>query len=219
MDGILFSARSAARRISVAPVRDRRGLDRIHRLVHDAYVRSNYISPQPRGRLIYCPHLDSIPETTVLVAEGGGAILGTSTLTLDGPAGFHCEHEYPEAVAAIRRENRPLASLWRLALEAPAGDRVATLLALIRANQRLIRARGVQTCLFALVAHFEPLYRRLLNARRVAAKPPGHGCVSAPLAMFRCETVLMRWDAERCPMRWLSCPSTPMERISHVCPV
>ena len=205
--------RRTAERIVVTLVRDRHKLDRIHRLVHDAYVDSGYISPQPRGRLIYCPHLDLIPETTVFVAESAGQIVGTSTLTLDGPAGFHLDDEYPDEVAAVRREVRSLACSWRFALKAPTSQRVRVFLRLIRANQQFLHAVRVQTCLFTLVAHFEPLYRRLFNAHLIASKPLGHACTSKKLSMFGCRTVLMRWDAERCPRRWLfNATNSPKEK-------
>ena len=83
-DTIGSQARSAvgnAGALQIRPIRDDCELDEIHRLVHDAYLDAGLIRPQPGGRLIYYPHLDGIPETTVLVAELNGVIVGTSTLT------------------------------------------------------------------------------------------------------------------------------------------
>ena len=211
--------RRTAERVVVTPVRDRCELDRVYRLVHDAYLEAGYISPQPGRRLIYCPHLDLAPETTAFVAKAGGEIVGTSTVTLDGPAGLHLDDEYPDEVAAVRREVRSLASSWRLALKASAPERVYVLLGLIRANQQLLYANGVQTCLFTLVPHFEPLYRRLFNARLIASKPLGHACTSEQLLMFQCPTVLMRWDAESCPRRWFSNGTDSTERSKHGGPI
>ena len=138
------------------------------------------------------------------MAEAGGEIVGTSTLTRDGPTGFHLDDEYPVEMAAIRRDGRSLASSWRWASKAAAADRVRVILALFRAVQQCLCASGVQTCLFTLVPHFEPVYRRLLNARLVASTPAHQACISEQLSMFRCRTVLMRWDVDRCPHRWFS---------------
>jgi hypothetical protein len=196
--------RREADRVVIKPVRDRRQLDHVYQLVHDAYLESGYIAPQRGGRLIYCPHLDLVPETTVLMAEADGDLVGTCTLTLDGPTGFHLDDEYPGAADAIRHEARSLASSWRWASKAPAPDRTAVFLGFIRAIQQLLCANAIETCLFTLVPHFEPAYRRLLNARRVASAPLRDACASEMLSMFRCRTVLMRWDVDRCPHRWFS---------------
>ena len=177
-------------------------LDDVHRLVHDAYVRSGYIEPRPGGRLLYCSRLEAAPETTVFAVYSAGRIVGPSTVTLDGPEGFHLDGEYPREVVRVRGEGRKLAASWRLAVTAPGTSRMRILLALVRANQDLFHREGVETCLFTLVPHLGAVYRRILLARRVAFAPPGRGCESESLEMFRCSTVLMRWDRESCPTRW-----------------
>lgn len=194
---------SEAGGLVVRPMRDPQELDTVHRLVHDVYVAAGYVDPQPGGRLVYCPRLDLAPETTVFLALSRGKAVGSASLTLDGPAGFHLDEEYPREAAAIRRERRALASAWRLALRAPEGDRLGALMKLVLAIRETLFSRRVETCLFTLAPGFEPAYRRLFGARRVAASPPDHGCASAALSMFRIPTVLMRWDLERCPDRWL----------------
>jgi hypothetical protein len=207
--------RRSADRVVVRPMRDRRELDHVQRLVHDVYLEAGYISPQPGGRLVYCPHLDAVPETTAFVAQAGGEIVGTCSLTLDGPAGFHLDDEYPDAVGAVRREVRSLASSWRWASKAPANDRIGVYLGLLRAIQAVLRANAVETCLFTLVPQFAEVYRHLLNARPVAST----ACTSEKLSMFRCRTVLMRWDVERCPLRWISHLAGPVEAREHGRPV
>ena len=53
---------------SIRPMYTELELDQIYKLTHDAYVERGYCEPQPGGKLIHYPHLDHIPETTILVA-------------------------------------------------------------------------------------------------------------------------------------------------------
>jgi hypothetical protein len=204
-----------ADRVIVRPTRNRLELDHVQRLVHDVYLEAGYISPQPEGRLVYCPHLDVAPETTTFVAQADSEIVGTCSLTLDGPAGFHLDDEYPDAVHAVRREVRSLASSWRWASKAPPTDRIGVYLGLLRAIQSVLHANAVETCLFTLVPQFAQVYRHLLNARLLASTPPLRACASEKLSMFHCGTVLMRWDLERCPPRWASHVAGSMEAREH----
>jgi hypothetical protein len=208
-----------ADRVVVRPAHDPRDLDHVRRLVHDVYLQAGYITPQPGGRLVYCPHLDAAAETTAFVAEAGGEIVGTCSLTLDGPAGFHLDDEYPDALRAVRREVRSIASSWRWASKAPATERIVVYLGLLRAIQAVLQANAVETCLFTLVPKFASVYRHLLNARLLASTPPLHSCGSGKLSMFRCGTVLMRWDAARCPPRWFSRFTGSLEARDHGHPV
>ncbi len=194
---------SEPRGLVVRALRNHAELDIVHRLVHDVYVAAGYVAPQPGARLIYCPRLDLAPETTVFLALIGGRAFGTVSLTLDGPAGFHLDEEYPREAAAIRRERRSLASAWRLAVRPPEGARLGVLMKLLSAIREPVLAGSVETCLFTVVPGFELAYCRLFGARRVAASSLDRGCASAALSMFRIPTVLMRWDVERCPERWL----------------
>jgi hypothetical protein len=206
-------------RVVVRPAHDPSELDHVRRLVHDVYLEAGYIAPQPGGRLVYCPHLDAADETTTFVAEAGGEIVGTCSLTLDGPAGFHLDDEYPDALRAVRREVRSLASSWRWASKASATERIIVYLGLLRAIQGVLQADAVETCLFTLVPQFASVYRHLLNARLVASTPPLRGCTSEKLSMFRCGTVLMRWDAARCPPRWFSRFTGSLKARGHGRPV
>ena len=120
--------------LQIRPIRDDCELDEIRRLVHDAYLDAGLIRSQPGGRLIYCPHLDGIPETTVLVAELNGVMVGTSTLTCDGPKGLHLDEEYPAELHRVRGEHRRLASSWRLAVRWESRMHRSIFLHLLRAN-------------------------------------------------------------------------------------
>ena len=95
-------------------------MDEVYKLTHDQYVKEGYIAPQPDGRLRHYPHLDGIPETTVLIAVDEGRVVGTNTLTLDGPAGLHVESDSAfKTIASFYRiaaaaSGTKLACSWRI---------------------------------------------------------------------------------------------------------
>ena len=185
--------------LQIRPIRGDCELDETRRLVHDAYLASGLIGPQPGGRLIYYPHLDGIPETTILVAELNGVIVGTSTVTCDGPAGLHLDEEYPAELHRIRGEHRRLASSWRLAVRWDSRMYRSIFLHLLRANVGCMKERGVETCLATVLPRIVPLYRRMLGLRVVGPATSGQVCEADSLSMFRCQTVLMRGDLENLP--------------------
>jgi hypothetical protein len=63
-------------------------------------------------------------SAVTLIAETGGAAVGTMTLGLDGPGGLLAEECYPEKVSAVRSEGRRVCELGRLALTERADTRM-----------------------------------------------------------------------------------------------
>jgi len=186
--------------LRVLPARDARDLDCVYCLTHDAYLAKGYCLPQPQGRLIHYPHLDGIPETTVLIAILNGGIAGTNSLTLDGPCGLHVDHDFKPECDAIRAEGRRLAASWRIATSASLRSETRVVLALIQETVRQALLAGVETCVFTFNPRHERIYKRLLNMQTVAARLESvAGLANAP-------AVFMRLDMERIPERWLDTP-------------
>ena len=101
--------------IEIRPIRGAEELDSVYRLTHDSFLERGYCQPQPDGPLIHYPHLDNIPETTVLVAVVQGEIMGTLSFTLDGPRGFHLDGDFKTECGRIRAEGKA----WRLSGASP----------------------------------------------------------------------------------------------------
>ena len=89
-----------------------------------------------------------------------------------------------------------LAAVWRI-VTCPRcrGDR-RVVMALIRETVKRVVGAGIETCVFTFNPRHEAVYMRLLNMVSVARKEAIAGLANAP-------AVLMRWDLERCPPRWL----------------
>ncbi|MFH1022279.1 MAG: hypothetical protein V1809_02710 [Planctomycetota bacterium] len=178
--------------IVIRPVRNDREMDDVCRLTHDAYVERGYCVPQPTGRLIHHPRHDGIPETTVLIAERNRSIVGTNSLTLDGPKGLPVDTDFGTECDAIRATGRRLASSWRIATRKDCRDEQKIVMGLIRETLRLGTLYGVQTCVFTFNPRHERIYERLLNMKTVARNEGTAGLENAP-------AVFMRLDVETLP--------------------
>ncbi len=89
-------------------------LGAVHRLTYDAYLAEGLCQASPDGRLLHYPHLDDIAETTVLVATVGPRLVGTVSITVDGPAGLHVDDDFPNVMRRVRAPGRRLAAAWRI---------------------------------------------------------------------------------------------------------
>lgn len=179
----------------VRPIQNARELDEVHRLTHDAYLERGYCTPQPNGRLAHYPHLDVIPETTVLVAVQNGEIVGTNSWTMDGPNGLHVDSDFKPECDAIRREGRRVASAWRIATRSICRGERTVVMEMIRQTIRGCLVAGASTCVFTFNPRHERIYQRLLNMETVARSTGTKGLTEAP-------AVFMRLDKENIPARW-----------------
>jgi len=153
-----------------------------------------YCKPQPDSRLNHYPHLDDIPETTVLIAISEGRIIGTNSLTMDGEHGLPVDADYKWQTDKIREEGRKLAASWRI-VTGVHGRKVV--LGLVACTVDIGVQLGVQTCLFAVHPHHKRIYERILNMEALDSHQRSmEGLSHAP-------SVLMRWDIEKCPDKWL----------------
>lgn len=185
--------------VEISVARTPEEMEAVYRMTHDAYVEMGFIRPRPGGKLVHYPHLDFIPETTVLLARLDGRIVGTNSLTLDGPVGLHVDEDFKAETDRIRAEGRALAASYRINTCPEVRLRNAIVLGLIRETVRRALACGVETCLFIFHKRHERVYRRLLNMRTVAERPE-IACVEHFPAVF------MRCDFEALPIAFLDMP-------------
>jgi hypothetical protein len=174
-------------RLHVRPIRNKQELDEVHRITHDTFVDEGYVTPRPDGRLRHYPHLDDAQETTVFVAVVRGAIAGTISYTLDGPAGLHVDGDFPEEVRRVRAEGRRLAASWRIAVRRDVRrDRRVVLGLIEQALESAVRV-GVETVLCTFNPRHERTYARLLRFERVALSAETRGLANAPAVLMRLE--------------------------------
>jgi hypothetical protein len=174
-------------------------MEQVYRLTHDMYVEAGYCKPQPNGLLRHYPHLDDIPQTIVFVAEQDGKIVGTNSLTFDGPAKLHVDEDFPEEVEKIRRicnmTGRKLAASWRLATHPKARNSLRVVLELINATMTEGSNRHMNLLLFTFNPKHEGFYEKLLGLKTIATSERCEA-VSAP-------GVLMKGDARYMVNKWV----------------
>lgn len=154
----------------IRPITDNQELDKVYGLTHTSWVESGLVLPQPNGRIIHHPHLDASKDTTILVAIEDGIIVGTNSITIDGPSGLHVDHGFKDETDVIRAEGNRLASSWRVATLPEYRSRSSLFKALVKATVRLAIEKDVDTCLFLFPPKHESIYQRLINAKTVCNK-------------------------------------------------
>ncbi len=179
--------REEAPEVEVRPVANSWDLMDVYHLTHDVYVERGYSEPQPDGRLIHFPHLDSVPETTIFVARENDDTVGTISLTLDGPAGLPADKDFQAECARIRRVGRVLAAVWRLVTTSSCSSERKVVMALMRAALVRVFELGVQTWVCTLDPRHERVYRQLLDMKLVARRSNIQVFSNAPAAFMRCD--------------------------------
>jgi hypothetical protein len=182
----------------IRPARGRDELDAVHRITHDSIVAAGYMPASADRRLDSYPTLDASPLTTVLVAVRDGTIIGTNSLTADGPLGLHTDLYFPEETNAVRREGRRLVSSFRIATAPVIQDHHGYALILDLVKWTLVvatKAYAFDTVLCTFNPKHEPVYRRMLAATTLARQ------AQVPHGNVRAGAVLMRIDADRLPAK------------------
>ncbi len=143
----------------------------IGKLVYDTLVESEHISSRNNKFIDLYPHLNKIPETTVLIAELKGKIIGTNSMTVDNPSGLHTDKFFkPETDLIRKKEKNILGSSWRLATEHKYRKNIRLFLDLIQNSFYLAKEMHIETCLFVFDKRHEEFYKKLLDAETIAQK-------------------------------------------------
>lgn len=176
-----------AKRIVTRPVAGTQELDEVHRLTYEAYAIKGYCRPQADGRLRHYPWLDGIEQTTVLVAVREEQLVGSVSLTVDGPYGLHADEDFQDECDRIRAEGRTLGAMWRIVVAENIHSGVDVLLDLVKEGFRHATDLGVQTCVCTLNPCHRKSYERIWGLKAVAAKSTSSGLTNAPAVLMRGE--------------------------------
>ena len=174
-------------------------LEDVWRLTHDVYVSEGYAAPQPDGMLRHYPHLDLVPETTVLLAEDeDGRLLGSNSYTVDGPAGLQPDDDFKDVIDVLREDCRArglrLGCSWRIVTQPDCRDGLAVVMKLISAT--LDAGKQVaDVVLYTFNPRHVGFYGRMLGLQAIAGPRDGHSVKSAP-------AILMRGDMSEMIARW-----------------
>jgi len=175
--------------VEIRPIHNAQELETVYRMTHDAYVDMGFVEPRADGRLVHYPHLDALLETTVLVALIDGRIVGTNSLTIDGPGGLHVDEDFKPAADAIRAAGIRLASSYRINTLKEFRHRRDVVMGLIRETARILIEAGSETSLYIFHKRHEGIYRRLLNMETIAELQEIHCVNNFPAVLMRCDHV------------------------------
>jgi len=116
--------------------------------------------------------LDGIPETTVFLAERNGELVGSNSLTIDGPRQLHVDEDFPDQVKRIRLWSRSvglrLGASWRIVTQPKIHGQTAVILRLIDATVRRGAELGLHVTLYSFNPKHERFYKRFLGLTTVA---------------------------------------------------
>lgn len=186
-----------AETVIIRPVANDAEMKMVHRLTHDCYVSKGYAPPQPNGQLNHYPEFDRLAQTTVFVAIQHGEVVGSISMTVDGPEGLTVDGDFKDDCDVMRHAGRKLATAWRLVMKHSMNPSRRILMALIKETAGLATRKGADTWLFTVNPRHESVYHRLLKMYTVSRKEGTHGLANAP-------AVLLRADIEHLPGVWRS---------------
>ncbi len=157
---------------TISVLEDYSRLDEIYRLAHDTFVDSNIIDPNEDGKFITCPHLDTISNTIILIAEQDNKIIGTISVTMDGPSGLHTDKWFKKETDEIRKNVAGnLASSWRIAtLLNYRGSRLLVLDLILRSFE-VVLENECDVCLFTFLNKHIRVYQRIIKAEIIKKMP------------------------------------------------
>ncbi len=149
--------------INIRKATTRTEFDEVYKLTYRVYAQEGYCVLLPNEKLQHYPHLDEIPETTVLIISEKSLIIGTNSITLDGPNGLHVDKDFRQEMIIIRKQcsqnNKKLASSWRIVTD-PLYRNQWTLI-------KLLIGETFKTCIDLniglLVCDFHPKHERFYN--------------------------------------------------------
>ena len=142
----------------------------VYELTYRVYVEDGYCEKREDRKLQHYSHLDEIPETTVIIGLHEGELVGTVSVTVDGPTGLHVDADFPEKMLEIRLglHGRKLGASWRIITDRGFRHERVLALALMRAAFVAIINCGIDV----LVCSFNPkhagFYNRFLGFQTIA---------------------------------------------------
>lgn len=146
-------------------------LPEINSIIRETFIESGLISDHFNSSADFYPHLNTIKETTILIAEQNGQIVGTNSMTVDSPAGLHTDYYFKEETDFIRKtEKKILGSSWRIATIHEYRNNINLFLDLIQTSFHIAKEKHIETCLFVFNKKHEEFYKKLLDAETIAEK-------------------------------------------------
>lgn len=171
--------------IEIRPIRNAQELDAVYRLTHDNYVELGYAQPQPDGRLIHYPQFDHIAETMILVAVSEGQIIGSISVTIDGPRGLPEDIDFRPECNRLRKEGHIVGAVWRLITHKSHRTNFRLVLKMMEEMMFKQIMAGTTSLVFVVNPRHQGAYHKLFKAKSVYSKVGTEGLSNAPGVLMR----------------------------------
>jgi hypothetical protein len=146
-------------------------LDEIYSLTHDSLVDAKYIAPRIDGRVIACPNLDEIPETSIVTAEKNGEIIATVTITLTNPHGLPTDQYFKEETEAICENGKvSVGVISRIATVKKHRTNTRLTMNTLFRGLEIMHASSCHIVLFVVAEKHIRFYKRFFEAEIIASK-------------------------------------------------
>jgi len=179
---------------AISTLTDYSRLDEVYRLTHDTLVEVKHLVPRADGEIISFHHLDISEQTTILVAQHTGRVVGTISVSDDGPDGLMSDKIFEAETERIRRQTpHGLGSTWRMATSDEYRSERSLVINLIKSAFFVCFEHHIDTCLILNVERHTPIYKRMLGAEIVAKGSTSlDGMVQINVALMKLN-VLQAW--------------------------
>ena len=177
----------------------------VWRLTYEEYTKCGYTdqSKVQDSCLQHYPHLDQIPETSVILVEECGKLLGTISVTEDGRFGLHTDEAFSEQTERIRDEcaerGESLGASWRIVTSSAARQQLSVVKRLISSAIVNMRERGLDVLLFTFHPKHERFYQKVLGLRTLAkVSAVGSVCENPAVLMIgQVVGIATRWEGAK----------------------
>jgi hypothetical protein len=159
-------------------------LERAYRLVHDVYVDTGILAPQPLG-LHVRPHY-LLPTTWTFVAHHRGRVVAEVSVVSDSPLGLPMETTHAAVVERLRQRGPGLVECSGLVC-APDYREGGLIFALLGVLHAVLRRLGVPTMVMRVRPRAAPFYRDLFGCELVGEPASDDSLLGKPLVAIALE--------------------------------
>ena len=172
------------RQIVTRPVRDVLELKKVLQLVHDSYVRSGYMKPNP-AQIRLGVHY-ALPSTRTFVALEEEEIVATVSLFADSPLGLPLDSLYSDWVGGLRSQRRKVGEVGMLAYHcAGLARRSTALLLMMKLVFHDARQENINDLLITVNPRHVRFYERLLCFEVFGPQMHYSAVANAPAVLMR----------------------------------
>lgn len=166
-------------------------LQAVYELTYRVYSEEGYCQRRDDGRLQHYPHLDEIAETTVVIGRVDNKLIGSVSVTVDGPLGLHADDDFPAAMRIVRQGlgGKVLGAGWRMVTDNTFRNNRRFALRLFREGFLVVLDRGIETLVSIINPRHVSFYQRFLGYEKLTEGACKYvGGEDAVLMMYDVET-------------------------------